>query len=47
MSPMALSFWEENRKVENNLLCKKLGYSLIYPDFKAGLKDCFSKLKLN
>ena len=47
MSPMALSFWEENRKVENNLLCKKLGYSLIYPDFKSGLKDCFSKLKLN
>ena len=47
MSPMALSFWEENRKVENNLLCKKLGYSLIHPDFKSGLQDCFSKLKLN
>ena len=47
MSPMALSFWKENRKVDNQLLCKKLGYSLIYPDFKSGLKDCFSKLKLN
>ena len=47
MSPMALSFWQENRKVENNLLCKKLGYSLIYPDFKSGLKNCFSQLKLN
>ena len=47
MSPMALSFWQENRKVENNLLCKKLGYSLIYPDFKSGLKNCFSRLKLN
>ncbi len=45
MSPMALSFWEENRKVDNKLLCKKLGYSLIYPDYKAGLKNCFSKLK--
>ena len=45
MSPMALSFWKENRKVDNKLLCKKLGYSLIYPDFKAGLKNCFSKLK--
>ena len=47
MSPMALSFWQENRRVDNNLLCKKLGYSLIYPDFKSGLKNCFSKLKLN
>ncbi len=47
MSPMALSFWQENRKIENKLLCKTLGYSLIYPDFKSGLKNCFSKLKLN
>ena len=47
MSPMALSFWQENRKVDNNLLRKKLGYSLIYPDFKSGLKNCYSKLKLN
>ena len=47
MSPMALSFWEENRKVDNKLLCKTLGYSLIYPDFKSGLKNCFSKLKIN
>ncbi|WP_269609216.1 SDR family oxidoreductase [Prochlorococcus marinus] len=47
MSPMALSFWQENRKVDNKLLCKKLGYSLIYPDFKSGLKNCFSKLKIN
>ena len=45
MSPMALSFWKENRKVDNKLLCKKLGYSLIYPDFKSGLMDCFSNLK--
>jgi len=44
MSPMALSFWQENRKVENKLLCKTLGYSLIYPDFKSGLMNCFSKL---
>ena len=47
MSSMALSFWQENRKVDNNLLCKELGYSLIYPDFKSGLKNCFSKLNLN
>ncbi len=47
MSPMALSFWKENRKVDNKLLCKKLGYHLIYPDFKSGLKNCFSELKMN
>ena len=47
MSPMALSFWQENRKVDNKLLCKTLGYSLIYPNFKSGLKNCFSKLKMN
>ena len=47
MSPMALSFWQENRKVENELLCKTLGYPLIYPDFKSGLINCFSELKLN
>ncbi len=47
MSPMALSFWQENRKVDNKLLCQKLGYSLIHPDFKSGLKNCYSKLKLN
>ncbi len=47
MSPMALSFWQENRKVDNKLLCQNLGYSLIYPDFKSGLKNCFSKLKMN
>ena len=47
MSPMALSFWQENRKVDNKLLCQKFGYSLIFPDFKSGLKNCFSQLKLN
>ena len=46
MSPMALSFWQENRKVDNKLLCEKLGYSLIYPDYKSGLKNCFSKLTM-
>ncbi len=47
MSPMALSFWQENRKVDNKLLCKTLGYSLIYPNFKSGLKNCLSQLKMN
>ena len=40
MSPMALSFWKENRRVSNNLLCNELGYSLIHPDYQSGLRDC-------
>tara|TARA_Y100001968_G_scaffold31481_1_gene24200 strand:- start:272 stop:1168 length:897 start_codon:yes stop_codon:yes gene_type:complete len=47
MSPMALSFWQENRKVDNKLLCEEMGYSLIYPNYKSGLRNCFSKLKLD
>lgn len=41
MSAMARSFWSENRRVRNTLLCRQLGYKLLHPDFKAGLQDCF------
>ncbi len=40
MSPMALSFWKENRKVSNDKLCNSLGYKLIHADYRDGLKDC-------
>ncbi len=40
MNPMALSFWQENRRVSNHRLCKELGYSLIHADYKSGLKAC-------
>ena len=43
MSPMALSFWQENRRVSNQRLCKELGYSLLHPDYQSGLKDCLIK----
>ncbi len=45
MSPMALSFWQENRRVSNQMLCKDLGYSLIHPDYQSGLKDCLDQDK--
>jgi len=45
LSPIARSFWIENRRVSNNLLCKKLGYQLIYKSYKEGLKDCLLKTK--
>jgi len=41
MSPMARSFWEENRRVSNRLLCQDLGYTLMHPDYHSGLRDCF------
>ena len=44
LSPIAQSFWVENRRVSNKLLCKELGYKLIYNNFKVGLDNCLSKL---
>ncbi|KGF98792.1 Nucleoside-diphosphate-sugar epimerase [Prochlorococcus marinus str. MIT 9302] len=41
LSPIAKSFWMENRKVSNKLLCETLGYKLIYKNYKIGLKNCF------
>ena len=41
LSPMAQSFWMENRRVSNKLLCETLGYRLIYKNYKIGLKDCY------
>ena len=41
LSPIAQSFWMENRKVSNKLLCKTLGYKLIYKNYKIGLKNCY------
>ena len=43
LSPIAQSFWMENRKVSNKLLCETLGYKLIYKNYKVGLKNCFMK----
>ena len=47
LSPIALSFWEENRRVSNSLLCKELGYQLIHKDYKSGLQNCLKYLKLS
>ncbi|MCK0196902.1 SDR family oxidoreductase [Ancylobacter sp. 6x-1] len=37
MSPMALSFWQDNRRVRNERLKCRLGVTLRYPDYRAGL----------
>ena len=41
LSPIAKSFWMENRRVSNKLLCETLGYKLIYKNYKLGLKNCY------
>ena len=42
LSPIAQSFWMENRRVSNKLLCETLGYKLIYKNYKIGLENCYS-----
>lgn len=43
MSAMAQSFWSENRRVSNRLLCETLGYSLLHPSYREGLLDCLQQ----
>ena len=38
MSPMALSFWSECRRVSNRRLTEELGYGLQYPTYREGLR---------
>ena len=45
LSPIALSFWEENRRVSNELLCNDLGYKLIHKNYKSGLKSCLEIIR--
>jgi nucleoside-diphosphate-sugar epimerase len=38
LSPMARSFWQENRRASNRLLCGQLGYRLLYPSYREGFR---------
>lgn len=38
MSEMGLSFWRDNRLVDNSLIKKELGVRLLYSDYRKGLK---------
>jgi nucleoside-diphosphate-sugar epimerase len=38
MSPMALSFWRDNRRIDNTRIKTELGVRLAYTDYRAGLK---------
>ncbi len=43
MSPMARSFYKDNKRVCNKKIKEKLGIELKYPDYKAGLDAIFEK----
>ena len=38
MSPMALSFWADNRRLDNTRIKEELGVDLAYPTYREGLK---------
>src|SRR6185369_10610103 len=38
MSPMALSFFADNKRVSNRRIKEQLGVRLAYPDYRAGLR---------
>jgi dTDP-4-dehydrorhamnose reductase len=42
MSPMALSFWQECRRVKNDKLKHDLGVTLAYPTYREGLRALFA-----
>lgn len=40
LSPMARSFWSENRRASSRRLRGELGYRLLYPTYQEGLPSC-------
>jgi nucleoside-diphosphate-sugar epimerase len=46
MSPMALSFWADNRRVSNRRIHEELGVTLAYPTYRAGLDGILAAEKL-
>jgi nucleoside-diphosphate-sugar epimerase len=45
MSPLALSFWQECRRVKNDKLKRELGVDLRYPTYREGLRALFDERK--
>jgi nucleoside-diphosphate-sugar epimerase len=43
MSPMALSFWQDCRRVKNDKLKRELGVTLRYPTYREGLRALFEE----
>ena len=41
MSPMAKTFWQDNRKVDNSKIKQELGVKLAYPTYREGLRAIY------
>lgn len=41
MTPMARSFYGENKRVSNRRVREELGYALRYPTYREGIRACF------
>jgi hypothetical protein len=46
MSPLALSFWQDCRRVRNDKLKHQLGVNLRYPTYREGLRALSASLAL-
>ena len=44
MSPMALSFWQDNRRVDNQRIKSELDVLLLYPTYREGLQAIYEGL---
>lgn len=45
MSPMARSFYKDNKRVSNRLIREELGVELAFPDYRVGIKALAASLK--
>ncbi len=43
MSPLALSFWRDDRLVSNRKIKEDLGVTLAYPDYRVGLREILER----
>jgi nucleoside-diphosphate-sugar epimerase len=43
LSPMARSFWRENRRADSRLLREGLGYQLLHPSYREGYQACLAE----
>lgn len=44
MSPMSLTFWADNKRVDNRRIKDDLGVQLLYPDYRQGLRASLEDL---
>lgn len=45
LSPMAQTFWADNKRVRNTLLHEELEVTLAYPTYREGLRACCGEIK--